>query len=393
MKFNHSRLTPFLLAGFMATTGVHNALALEAEDVATRLKDVFAQQQAELSYDSARLDGNDVVLEGVTVRGNEAEEDFPLGTLTLQDVSERQDGSFLVGTLAIDDLEHQEEDITITLADMVVSDLILPAEGAEDPFGGVARYGRMEIAQFDVQGKDGSIASASNIYASTETSEEDLTMDASGGVEAFSLNLGSLVEEGKGAAMLKELGYEEISGSAVMEGTWHASDGRLTLSQYEMTVDDAGALTVELDLAGYTPEFIRSLEELAQQDGGDGDMQGMAMMGLMQQLTFHGAAIGFTDDSLAGKVLDYMADQQGGSSADIIAQAKAAIPPQLTPFVGADLAGNIAQAVSAFLENPDNIQISARPESPLPFVMLVGAAMASPEMLVQQIGLTVEANQ
>jgi len=83
-----------------------------------------------------------------------------------------------------------------------------------------------------------------------------------------------------------------------------------------------------------------------------------------------------------------------GSSPDaLIAQVKAMIPAQLGPYVGADTADSIAQAVGTFLENPGNIEISARPENPVPFAMLAAAAMASPEMLVKQIGLTVKANQ
>jgi hypothetical protein len=50
------------------------------------------------------------------------------------------------------------------------------------------------------------------------------------------------------------------------------------------------------------------------------------MLGLMQQLTVNAAAVRFDDDSLTGKVLNYMAGQQGAQPADIANQAKAIVP-------------------------------------------------------------------
>ena len=91
------------------------------------------------------------------------------------------------------------------------------------------------------------------------------------------------------------------------------------------------------DLGGYTLDFIKSLQEMqkkmaAQPAGADNSAQSMAMLGLMQQLTFNGASIRFDDDSLTNKALDYVAKQQGRSRDDIINQAKA-----IVPFVPAQL--------------------------------------------------------
>jgi len=378
--------------------GISNAFALEAQEVGERLKTLLARQHVDLTYGEASLDCDYVLLSVVQVKPTTGgDEPFDLGTITLQDVTEEDDGSFRIGAFDLDSFEHRESDVTVSMADLSVTGMVLPRDEASDPYGGAIRYDRMEIARVDVEGEEGPLASLNDLYFNINIADDN-TMEMDGAAESFSLDLAALVESGNGAAALEELGYTELSGSALMEGSWQPSDGRMTLSRYEMNVDDAGTLSMSLDLAGYTPAFIRALEDIArqmeQQSGGENEAsQGMAMLGLMQQLTLHGANVRFTDDSFTAKALDHVAEQQGSTPADLIAMAKAAIPAQITPFVGADFAAQVSEAVGAFLESPGYIELSAQPQNPLPFALLAAAAMASPEMLVSQIGLSIKANE
>lgn len=381
------RLVPILLAGLVAAASTPHAFALEADAVGTRLKEALSRQRIELDYDSAMLSGSDVTLEGVTLKSAQAGESLPLGTLVLEDVREREDGSYRIETVELENFEQQEDGITVSMTDLAVSGLVVPPDGGDDPFGGFLRFERVEAARLNVKNADGPIATAENLYTNSAVSEDEQTIDMNGAIESFWLDLGAILEGEKAVRTAEELGYQEVTGNAVMEGSWRASDGRVTLSRYEAAIDDAGMLTLMLDLAGYTPEFFRQLEE-----SGDQPMQGMAMLG-MQQLTFHGAAVRFVDDGLAEKGLAQAAREQGSSPEDIVSQLRAAIPLQLSPLLGEELAGQIADAVGTFLESPDSIEISARPASPLPFAMLMGAAMVSPEMLAKQIELTIVTNE
>lgn len=381
------RLVPILLAGLVAAASTPHAFALEADAVGTRLKEALSRQRIELDYDSAMLSGSDVTLEGVTLKSAQAGESLALGTLVLEDVREREDGSYRIETVELENFEQQEDGITVSMTDLAVSGLVVPPDGGDDPFGGFLRFERVEAARLNVKNADGPIATAENLYTNSAVSEDEQTIDMNGAIESFWLDLGAILESEKAVRTAEELGYQEVTGNAVMEGSWRASDGRVTLSRYEAAIDDAGMLTLMLDLAGYTPEFFRQLEE-----SGDQPMQGMAMLG-MQQLTFHGAAVRFVDDGLAEKGLAQAAREQGSSPEDIVSQLRAAIPLQLSPLLGEELAGQIADAVGTFLESPDSIEISARPASPLPFAMLMGAAMVSPEMLAKQIELTIVTNE
>ncbi|WEX07475.1 hypothetical protein [Chelativorans sp. AA-79] len=386
------------LAGLLVTAGTSHVFALEAGAVAERLKTLLAEQQIDFTYENARLDGDDVTLTGARVNSPAGGDGFELGVLTLQDVTEEPDGSYRVGTLELDAFQHQEGDLNISMVDSRIEGLVLPEGADSDPFGGVMRYDHAEVARVDLENKDGPLASISNVYATITIPEDNSSMDIDSGAESFSLNLQSLVESGNGASALEDLGYEQISGSAVMLGRWQPSDGRLTLSRYEVVIDDAGTLSFLFDIGGYTPQFVQTISQIARQmeeskDEQNQAAQGMAMLGLLQQLTLHGATIRFVDDSLTGKLLDYQADRMGTTPDALIAQAKAIIPAQLGPYLGAETAASVADAVATFLQNPANIELSANPENPQPFAMLAAAAMASPEMLVKQIGLSVKANQ
>ncbi|TIO66446.1 MAG: hypothetical protein E5X98_16290, partial [Mesorhizobium sp.] len=155
-------------------------------------------------------------------------------------------------------------------------------------------------------------------------------MDFTANTEKFNADL-TLVEDPKSKEAIQALGYQNISGTISMAGTWQPSDGKMELSKYDISVENAGTLGMTFNLGGYTLDFIKSMQEMqkkfaAQPEGADNSAQGMAMLGLLQQLSFNGASVRFDDDSLTGKVLDYVGKQQGMSGKDVANQAKAIVP-------------------------------------------------------------------
>lgn len=399
MDLHRFRHTSFFAAGIAAATAATPAFAIEAEEVGNRLKAVLEQQDVELSYGDARLEGNNVVLNDITAQNAEVEGSVSIDQLVLQDVTEEPNGNYRVGTVEVESFETPMGEMTLSLIDYRATGLVLPEDLATDPFGGVMRYDRMEVARIDVEGQEGPVASLTNVYADIHISDDN-TMETTGAVENYSFNLQGMFDDADTAAMVSEMGYGELSGSALMEGSWRPSDGRMTLSRYEAVVEDAGTLLLALDFAGYTPEFARTLEETARNleegegaSGNDNSMQGMAMLGLVQQLTFHSASIRFNDDGITEKALDEIASKRNTTTDDIITQSTTALQQQIASFAGSDLAETVSQAVGTFLENPQHFEISAQPDNPVPFAMLMGAAMGSPDMLVQQLGLSVTANQ
>jgi hypothetical protein len=128
-------------------------------------------------------------------------------------------------------------------------------------------------------------------------------------------------------------------------------------------------------------------------EGADSSAEGMAMLGLLQQLTFNGASIRFDDDSLTNKVLEYVGKQQGMSAKDIANQAKAIVPFGMAQLNNPELTAQVTAAVSKFLDDPKSLEIAAEPASPVPFALLMANGMSNPLELPKTLGLTVTANE
>ncbi len=98
-------------------------------------------------------------------------------------------------------------------------------------------------------------------------------------------------------------------------------------------------------------------------------------------------------DSLTGKVLDYVARQQGMKAKDIANQAKAIVPFGMAQLNNPELTKQVTAAVSTYLDNPKSIEIAARPASPVPFALIMAGAMSNPQDLTKTLGVGVKANE
>ena len=236
-----------------------------------------------------------------------------------------------------------------------------------------------------------------NLNAAVTEPAEGKPMEFSGGLERFTADL-TLVEDPQSKATIEALGYQTISGSMELAGSWQPTDGRMGFSQYDITVDDAGTFGMTFDVGGYTPDFIKSLQEMqkqmaAQPEGADNSAQGLAMLGLMQQLTFQTATLRWDDDSLTNRVIDYVAGMQKMKPDDIRNQAKAIVPFMTAQLNNPELSSAITAAVTKFLDDPKSLEITAAPAAPVPFAQIMAAGMANPLDLTKTLSVTVTANE
>ena len=257
-------------------------------------------------------------------------------------------------------------------------------------------YRSAEMAGLTVKVADRTAFSMENFSVEVTPPADGQPMAFSGGAEKFTGDL-SLVDDPKSKEVIDALGYKTISGHLALAGSWQPSDGKMTLSKYDIAVDNAGKFGMTFDISGYTLDFVKSLQEMqkrmaAQPDGADKSAESMAMLGLLQQLTFNGASIRFDDDSLTAKVLGYVAGQQGMKPQDIANQAKAIVPFGMAQLNDPELTQQVSAAVSAYLDNPRSIELAARPASPVPFALIMAGAMSSPQDLTKTLGVQVKAN-
>ncbi len=372
-------------------------LAADADAVAERFKAAIEKQGGLIiDWTSVSGDGTNAVrMEGVTVKNVELQETIGLGDIAMSGIEE-SDGGFSVDEMTVAPSAFNVEGASVSMDQITLTGVAIPGENADAQDPSVLMYDTLDLPRLSVDFAGQQVFSLTNLNA--EVSEEDSgeKLRMTGGIENFSADL-SLVEDPKAKQFIEALEFNQISGRIVADGWWTPADGRTVLERYDITVDGAGTLGLAADLGGYTPELIVSLQDLsAKMESASEDERssaGLAMMGLLQQLTLTSASIRFDDDTLTQKVLAYFAAQQGVTPKDMANQAKAVLPFVLATIQDAQLSSAISGAVSAFLDNPDNLEISAEPEEPLPFAMVVAGAVAAPQSLPQQLNLKVRANQ
>jgi hypothetical protein len=384
------------LAALLFAFPLSAANAVEANAVANRLKTVLANQGMNVSWSGVSENGSQIVLEGTTVKIAEAPNLVPIGNVTLDDITE-ENGGYRIGRVAMPSYALTEEGMNIEVSGAEISGLTLPAEGSSDPLASLMMYEKANLATVSVKQGDKQLFSMNNLHFNITPPKNGAAMEFSGAAEKFTADLAA-IENADARKVIEALGYGALDGNFEMAGSWQPKDGQLDLSQWTFSVGNVGTLGMTFSLSGYTPELVKALQDMqkkivAEPKGADNTAQGLAMLGLMQQLTFREASIRFDDDSLTGKVLEYVAAQQGKKPADIANQVKAIVPFLLAQLKDPDLMKSVTEAVTKYLDDPQSIEIKAAPASPVPFALLMAGAMASPQDLPKTLGVSVVANE
>lgn len=371
------------------------ASAQDVNAVATRLKETLAAQGgADLGWSAVSGNGSQVVLENATY-GVPGSAPFNIGTVTLDGVTEDA-GAYNVDSVTFPAINITEDGVTVTGTSAVLNKVRIPAAGKTDFLDNMLLYQSGKMDKIEVKLADKVVASIDNTtFEMPAPADGKLTFTAQ--AEKFFGDL-TAVPDAQTQMFATALGYPQITGNLQMAGSWNLSDGRMEISKYDIAIDNAAKLGLTFDISGYTPELLKAMQDIskkmAENPNGDQTASGLAMMGLMQQLVFNGAALRLDDASLTNKVIDFMAKQQGADAAALKEQSKQIIPFMLaaSPIKDEAFKQQVATAVSAYLDNPKSLTITAKPAQPQPFAMIAAQGSADPSALIQALGVTVTAN-
>jgi len=396
MSIHSHVFSKLALSTFLFTATAFAAHAQDVNAAAQRLKELASAQGMDISWSALNGDASAFTLEGVTLKMAGHPKALELGKVQFEGVSE-DNGGFRIEAVSTDPYTTTEEGATIEISPFKMTGVKLPAAGSTDPIASILFYEGAEIASVNVKLGDKTAFSMQNITAEITPPSADKAMAFTGGAEKFTADL-SLVTDPQAKAAIEAMGYQNITGSLDVAGSWQPSDGRMGFTTYDITVDDAGTFGMAFDLGGYTPDFIKALQDMQkkmaeQPQGADNSAQGVAMLGLMQQLTFHSASLRWDDDSLTGKAIDYIAKMQNMKPDDIKNQAKAIVPFLTAQLNNPELSSVITAAVTKYLDDPQSLEVSAEPPAPVPFAQIAAASMANPLELTKSLGVTVTANE
>ncbi len=386
-----------LFAGVALAALASPAFALDGVDLVAKLNAANGASGLTVSYGTIATDGDTVTLKSTTVTpaGGEA---MALGDVRLEGVAEDGDGGYTVETVRFADVDRTEGDMTITATDMQLGGLVIPAKADGTSLDTMLFYERASSGPIKVTSKGTEVFSVAGMEGNVIRRANDAGLDYDATVSGIKADL-SKVEDPKSRDMIQKLGMTTVDGKASMKGSWTLDTGLMTVDEYAFDFTDIGRLDLSFAISGYTLEFLNAMREAVETAQASPNKEeannalGMSMMGLMQQLSFNSAKISFNDASLTKKVLDVVGAEQGVTGEQMAQSLKGMAPLMIAQLNMPELQNQISQAINTYLDDPKSLTITAAPAAPVPFPMIMGAAMGAPNTIPQVLGVTVKANE
>lgn len=373
------------------------ALALDGNDLVKKLNSaLYMQQGAGIVPGSVEVNGSSITLRNSRFEAGTGQGSLPLGTIEMEGVEEDA-GGYTIDSISFENVAFEQDGTEITASDMVMSGVTVPAETTGNSLNSVLLYEEASTGPMEVKVRGKSVASIGSSKLTTEVSEDAKKVDFDLQVADIKADLAT-IEAPSTKQTVIDLGLSSLNGKISMVGSWDLEPGTLAIEEYAFDFANIGRLDVAFSLSGYTLDFVRSANETAKAMEANPNKQeaeqaaNLAMLGLMQRLTFNSAMIRFADDGITERALDVVGKQQGTSGDQLAQMIKAMTPIVLAQYNVPELQNMLSQAVNTYLDNPGSLTITAQPQNPVPFPMILGAGMGAPNTLPEVLGVTVKAN-
>ena len=216
--------------------------------------------------DRSRLDRRDRRRLAMVIEGRDREaagetDALPIGNVTLSGVIE-ENGGYRVETTTTSPISTTSEGRHVRLERN-------RRKGMEDPGRRCDRSARRayrsttgaELASAAFKMADKTVFSIAGVSAVITHPVDGKPMDFTADIASFSGDL-SGVTDPQTKAIVDAFGYQTINGSYKAAGTWNLADGRMNVTQNDITVENAGKFGFKFDFGGYTLDFIQQMQEM-----------------------------------------------------------------------------------------------------------------------------------
>ncbi|WP_284776647.1 hypothetical protein [Agrobacterium sp. lyk4-40-TYG-31] len=387
----------FLFASAAVVAFASPAFALDGADVLKKINAAYAAQGGEIAAKSVAVNGSTVTLSGVTfgAYGNK-EQTFPVGDVTLEGVEE-DNGGYNIDKMSFQNIDYAHETVAVNVSDLYMSGIVVPADTAAGNVDSLLFYDEAHSgpATVKIDGKE--VASFEESTATMTRSEDKGTISFDVNASGFKADLAT-VPDPKSKEALEKLNMQTLAGELSISGSWEVASGTFNIEEYSIDLKDVGRLNMAFSFSGYTLKFIKSMQDAIKAQAANPNKEqadqaaGLAMLGLMQQLTFNSAEISFDDAGVTKRGIDYAASEQGTTADQLSQMIKGMVPMMMAQLNVPELQNAVSEAVNTYVDDPKNFTISAAPAKPVPFPMIMGAAMGAPNTIPQVLGVTVTAN-
>ena len=392
----HTRFVAAMLAGAASVALAGPAFAVDGADLVNKLNAANAVSGVTIGYASIEDNGDTLILKGMTVTPKDLNKaDF--GDVVLEGVEEDGSGGYTIETVAFPDVNKTKDDVTVVASELRITGVAIPAVANTGSLDSMLMYEGASTGPVSVTVKGTEVFSTTGIDGNITRMAADAGIEFDGTISGLKADL-TQVEDPKAKATIEQLGLQQLTGEITMNGSWELASGKFSIDEYAFDFADVGKLNIALAFSGYTPDFVKGVQEAMQASQANPNKEeanaalGMSMMGLMQQLSFESASVTFEDASLTKKLLAFAGAQQGVTGDQMAQSLKGLVPIMMAQLQMPDLQNQVSSAVNTYLDDPKSLTISAEPDNPVPFPMIMGAAMGAPTTIPQVLGVTVSAN-
>ncbi|MDH4440786.1 MAG: hypothetical protein QE284_10420 [Rhizobium sp.] len=397
MSLHHS--TRILLAGAALCGLTAQAYALDGADLLKKINTSYAAGGAAITADSIEVSGEDVVLKGVKfgLQAEPGKTPLTLDELTLQGVTEEDGGAYYIERIDFPEVNMTEEKSTFSVSDLYLAGVYVPGDDKAEGIDSLMFYEEAHSGPVKVTVDGKPVFSMGEATGTMSLSDDEKTISFEGSATGVNADL-TTVEDPKGKETIEALGLQTLNGNLNMSGSWEVETGTIDVEDYSIDFANVGKLSMSFGVSGYTLDLVKQMQEQARtmqaqpQNEQAQQATGLAMLGLVQQLSLINAKIRFDDAGITKRGLDYAGKTQGADGAQMGQMIKGMVPLLLAQAKLGALQNEVSAAVNAYIDDPKALTIIAAPANPVAFPMIVGAAMGAPETIPALIGVKVTAN-
>lgn len=353
------------------------ALAIEPEAAAKALAaSIVSGSNVEATFDSAAFEGSDIVVKGFTITRKSESEVLKFDSVVITSPTEGEQGIFQSPEIRFSNgaLTGKSNG---SLGGATMTDVtVLDAEGKSGGIGERILFATADATELKVESPDKpGMVTADRIHLEAGNQTGNVAQDSKGSVEGITLPPEVFPANGLTPATF---GYDKLVFDLSWDGSRDLAAKTVTIRDFTLGIHDGGALSIS-GMIGDVPD-PRSLDDAGAASN-------------VSKTKVHQLTIRYDDASLTGRILDFLASQQGLSRDDYVKQISAALPFLLITLNNPAFQNEVATAVSGFLQDPKSLTIKLEPESPMSGDDLVALAKTQPGAIPDRLKAQVLANE
>ncbi len=344
------------------------------------------------------MEGDDVFLEDITLTipiEDGTTTSVPAGNMHFEDVTLADDGDISVAFARMDGFLFDADSVQVAIGAAEIVNLYIPADkysGETLPF---VQYDALSGQSSTIVANGAEIASIGSFTATMDQSALPLFTSETSLTNIQITPPDPLPPEA--AEVLQALELQSIKMDARANLVWNTETGDLSIQDYDIFLENAGSLGLELTIGGYTMDtataYTKTIEDMSAAGKMSEAEQLQVFMTLLQGLSLSGAEISFTDSGLTKRALDYAGKKQGSDGDQLASMLPFLIGMGLNSLeLPEALTTQITGSLTSYFANPGNITVTAAPDSAIPFMELFNVGTATPTNLPVLLNLSVSAN-